>query len=59
MPVVLSRNDYDIWLDTSIEEKDELLPLLVPCPDDELIYYPVNVRNQGEDCIEPIELPAN
>src|SRR3954462_8318617 len=48
MPVVLSTNDYNNWLDPSVTE---LTKLLTPCPDDELICYPVdpvvnNARNQ-------------
>jgi len=59
MPVILSRNDYDTWLDPKVEDKEVLLPLLTPCLSDDIICYPVNsivnnVRNQGEDCIEPL-----
>lgn len=56
MPVVLGVNDYANWMDPAA---DDLLSLLTPCPDDELICYPVNkvvnnARNQGPQCIEPV-----
>jgi putative SOS response-associated peptidase YedK len=56
MPVVLGVNDYGHWLEPS---DSDLLPLLAPCPDDELICYPVNrivnnVRNEGPECIVPL-----
>jgi putative SOS response-associated peptidase YedK len=56
MPVILSENDYTVWLDATAKEPGKLL---TPCPADELITYPVNpivnnARNQGPDCIEPV-----
>jgi putative SOS response-associated peptidase YedK len=39
MPVVLVPNDYKEWLDP---EASELEKLLIPCPADELICYPVD-----------------
>ena len=53
MPVILSRNDYAVWLDPAATEPGKLL---TPCPADELICYPVNsvvnnARNQGAQCM--------
>ena len=55
MPVILGRNDYSRWLDTSADVDG----LLTPCPPDELICYPVdpvvnNARNEGPQCIMPL-----
>ncbi len=57
MPVILSRNDYTVWLDPAAIDPGKLL---TPCPADELICYPVNpvvnnARNQGAQCIEAVE----
>jgi putative SOS response-associated peptidase YedK len=56
MPVVLATNDYDEWMDPAAAD---LAKLLLPCPADELICYPVdpvvnNARNQGPQCIVPM-----
>ena len=55
MPVILGLNDYDEWLDTAFTEPGKLL---TPCPDDEIVCYPVstvvnNARNNVPECIEP------
>lgn len=42
MPVILSPNDYDLWLDVQFREVDRLLPLLTPYPPEEMTAYPVN-----------------
>ena len=56
MPVVLDPASYDIWLDGAPEAA---LPLLKPCPADDLVAYRVsdrvgNVRNDGPDVLERI-----
>ena len=56
MPVVLATNDYDEWMDPAAAD---LATLLLPCPADELICYPVdpvvnNSRNEGPQCIVPM-----
>jgi putative SOS response-associated peptidase YedK len=58
MPVVLTRNDYEPWLDPAATELEKLL---TPCPADELICYPVDMYvnktgNEGPKCIEPVQL---
>ena len=57
MPVILSPEDYDRWLDRSASV-DELRAMLKPCSEDLLEAYAVNravnsVRNDTEECIEP------
>jgi putative SOS response-associated peptidase YedK len=57
MPVILSPNDYDLWLDPEFEGKEKLLSLLSPFPADEMTAYPVNTlvnspRNENPACIE-------
>ena len=58
MPVILSPDDYDLWLDPEFQGKEKLLSLLRPYPADEMIAYPVstvvnNPRNEKPECIEP------
>ncbi len=58
MPVIISKTDYAIWLDsaTPIEAVHQLLK---PYPDELLTAYPVdrkvgNPRNSDVSCIQPI-----
>ena len=58
MPVIFGENDIELWLDPNATD---LVPLLTPCPDEELTCYPVsafvnNARNEGPECIEPVDL---
>ena len=60
MPVILATNDYDRWLDPKHTDATDLLPMLAPCPDDEITCYRVstfvnNARNEGPECVEPID----
>jgi len=60
MPVILAPQDYDLWLDVRIRDADRLLPLLVPCPPEALVVYPVrplvnNPANDSPDCQAPAE----
>jgi putative SOS response-associated peptidase YedK len=57
MPVILSPEDYDRWLDAGASV-DELRAMLKPCSEDLLEAYAVSravnsVRNDTEECIEP------
>ena len=56
MPVILSREDHQAWLDPGNQDQDSLRALLVPCPDDQLTCRPVsnhvnNPRHDDEQCI--------
>ena len=61
MPVIFGVNDIEQWLDPNATD---LLPLLTPCPDDELTCYPVSTfvnktANEGPQCIERVTLQSN
>jgi putative SOS response-associated peptidase YedK len=54
MPVILSPNDYDTWLDPATSDVSYLLDQY---PAEEMIRYPVNpvvnnARHEGADCVE-------
>ena len=58
LPVILSEEEYDLWLDLEFQDRDKLLSMLRPFPADEMQVRPVstfvnNARNQGEQCIAP------
>lgn len=58
MPVILRPEDYDLWLDPELQQREPLLPLLTPFPSDEmkmeLVSTRVNsVKNDDLACIEP------
>jgi putative SOS response-associated peptidase YedK len=57
MPVILSPDDHDIWLDADFEDGKKLQSLLRPFPADEMEAYPVstlvnNPKNDEEKCLE-------
>jgi putative SOS response-associated peptidase YedK len=59
MPVMLHHKDYGKWLDPDATP-DDLLAILRPFPDDELVRQEVSTRvnkstNQGAQLIEPVE----
>ena len=58
MPVILSPDDYDRWLDPAVQQPEQLQPLLQPYPSDAMLAYPVgthvnNPRNEDANCIAP------
>jgi len=60
MPVIVSPNDYDRWLDAAIQKPEQVAPLLKAYPGDGMIAYPVSpyVNSPARDdprCIEPAE----
>ena len=62
MPVIVDKEDYQLWLDEDVRKQELLKDLLQPYPADEITSYPVstlvnNVRRQGADLIE--QLPIN
>jgi len=44
MPVILSRDEEDAWLDKTLKEPSELLSMLRSYPDDEMDFYAVSNR---------------
>ena len=56
MPVIVEPKKFDLWLNPSIQEAEELTPLLKPYHDSKLEAHPVttyvnNPSNKGEKCI--------
>jgi putative SOS response-associated peptidase YedK len=59
MPVILAPEDYDLWLDPSIQEVERLQSVLSPYPAEEMIAFPVSTRvnnpaNDSPECLEPV-----
>jgi putative SOS response-associated peptidase YedK len=67
MPLMLSPDRYDAWLDPRQNGKDDLLALLEPAAPGRLEAYPVstmvsNVKNNGPELVDPLpleDLPAD
>jgi putative SOS response-associated peptidase YedK len=57
MPVIIPPDQYGLWLDPAVQEKDRLLPILKPYPDKELELYEVTtaVNSPKNDSPENIE----
>jgi putative SOS response-associated peptidase YedK len=57
-PVILSPNDYGVWLDAGVTDPTKLNYLYEPYPGDELLASPCNpvVNSAKSDCPECIEL---
>ena len=56
MPVILSDDNYDLWLDPELQDKEPLLPLLEPYPSDEMKVtrvgdYVNKASHEGPECI--------
>jgi putative SOS response-associated peptidase YedK len=63
MPVILSRDMLDAWLDPSAS-LGELEPMLAPAPEETLRLWPVStevnkVAADGPHLLRPIDLPVN
>lgn len=59
MPVILAREDYALWLDTSPGRARDALALLRPYPAEPMAFYRVStrvnsVRNDDVECIRPL-----
>ena len=59
MPVILHPDDYDLWLDRSVQEPALLQPLLRPYSPEDMMAYPISTwinkpENDGPRCIEPL-----
>ncbi|MEO1393784.1 MAG: SOS response-associated peptidase [Cyanobacteria bacterium J06634_5] len=65
MPVIIHPDDYDLWLDSALQDGQHLQHLLRPYDAEEMQRYPVsktvnNARNETPECIEPMsEAPAS
>jgi putative SOS response-associated peptidase YedK len=59
MPVILSPEDYDLWLEPDFHGQRKLLEMLKPYPAEEMEAFPVstvvnNPRNETEECVEAV-----
>lgn len=59
MPVILSPEDYELWLEPDFHGPGKLQEMLKPYPAEEMEAYPVstvanNPRNEKEDCIKAV-----
>ena len=62
MPVITPADEFDLWLDPSVQETEKLLPILRPYPGDELELYEVTAKvnspkNDSKENIERIRRP--
>lgn len=62
MPLILTPDRWDAWLDPARTDPDELRGLLTPPPAGAVRAYPVatavsDVRNNGADLLEPLPAP--
>ncbi|MER6994126.1 SOS response-associated peptidase [Streptomyces sp. NPDC000410] len=62
MPLMLTQDRWDAWLDPARTDVDELRGLLAPPPHGLMRAYPVatavsNVRNNGPELLEELEAP--
>lgn len=60
MPVILTSDNYDNWLDPKINDKEYLKSLLLPYPSDHMEAYPVSSlvnspKNDIPEVLEPME----
>jgi putative SOS response-associated peptidase YedK len=59
MPVILTPENENIWLDNAINDVPQLLPLLKPYPDETMEMYPVspavnNPKTDSPELIQPL-----
>ena len=57
MPVILDEQDYAVWLDATVDDRQRLEQLLKPYPSSEMKLDPVSTyvnspRNEGPDCVK-------
>jgi putative SOS response-associated peptidase YedK len=62
MPVILHPEEYALWLEADVRERESLMELLRPYPAEEMVGYSVSAsinspRNQGAELIE--QVPVN
>lgn len=59
MPVILQRQDYELWLDPEMQQPERLQALLRPYSADAMTHYAVSARvnnpkNNSADCVQPL-----
>lgn len=60
MPVIISPEDFEVWLAPNADVNSHLLPLLKPFSSEEMVKWEVslevnNPANDSPDCCKPIE----
>ena len=60
MPVILSPENYDLWLEPDFHGQGKLLEMLRPYPAEEMTAYPVNTvvnnpRNEMKEYVEAVK----
>jgi len=58
MPAIIAPAHYDLWLDSRITEKDEIMGYLNSAPSSSLKFYPISPwvnspKHDDERCIQP------
>lgn len=59
MPVILAPQDYELWLDPEVHDREKVMPLLKTYPEKEMEFYPVGFgvnspKHDGEGLIKPL-----
>jgi putative SOS response-associated peptidase YedK len=59
MQVILPHEVYDLWLDSTVQDRDQLLSLLAPYPTEDMEAHPVSRRvnnpsNNEPQCVESV-----
>jgi putative SOS response-associated peptidase YedK len=59
MPVIVSPDEYDLWLDPEFQDRKKLEKMLRPYRGDDMEAYPVSTvvnkpRNETEECVERV-----
>ena len=59
MPVILSPEDYELWLEPDFHGQGKLLEMLKPYPVEEMEAFPVstvvnNPRNEKMECVKAV-----
>ncbi|MGI6454284.1 MAG: SOS response-associated peptidase [bacterium] len=60
MPLILTADEYDHWLDPTIEQPEEIQRCLQSYPTEQMEHYSVsswvsNVMHEGAKCIQPVQ----
>ena len=58
MPDIIAPTHYDLWLDSRVTDKDEIMTYLNSAPSSQLMTYPISPwvnspKHDDERCIEP------
>lgn len=61
MPVLVPDKNWDAWLDSSLQNKDEIRSLIATPPDEYFNFFKIssdvnNARNNGINLIKPLEI---